>query len=454
MLDTSLSRSVVDFDALRRREFARLDDSGIAYLDFAASALYGDSQVASHSRRLENGVFGNPHSAHAPSRASSEVLEAARRHALVWFDADPNLYDICFVANTSAALKLVGESYRFHPGRGLVLSADNHNSANGIREYARAADAPIHVLPLASDMRLDDPAGRLVQSARRIGPGLLVFPAQSNFSGVRHDLSLVKTAQDLGFEVLLDAAALGASHRLSLREHPADFLAFSFYKLFGLPTGMGALIVRRGALAGLHRPWFAGGTVAFVSVEHDRHRLVDGHEGFEDGTPNFLDAGAVSDGFGFLAGVDRAALSARMEELTAHFLNGARALRHSNGTRCVQIYGPDTLRARGGIVAFNLLDTEGRPIAYQRAEQRLHEAGVAIRGGCFCNPGAAEQAFGFAGLGVARCLDRLRDDFSIPALQACLGGTHAVGALRLSVGLPTSFQDVDRALAVLENFNR
>ena len=450
MLDGS--RPAFDFAALRAAEFARLDEHNLAYLDFAASGLYGASQVAAYAQRLERGLYGNPHSEHAPSRASADDMDRARQLALAFFGADPAVYELIFTANTSAAIKLVAESYRFGPDRGLVLSADNHNSVMGMREFARAAQAPVHILPLDSELRLEAPAERLAVSARRLGAGLLAFPVQSNFSGVRHELSLVATAQNLGFDVLVDAAGTGAVGGISLADHPAEFLVFSFYKLFGLPTGLGVLIARRDALARLRRPWFAGGTVDFVSVEHDRHQLSAGHHGFEDGTPDFLNIGAVEPGFAFLSQVDRPDLAARLRVLTGYFLDRAMALRHRDGSPLVRLYGPRTLDRRGGTVAFNLTGRDGRPIPYGQVEQRALAHRVAIRGGCFCNPGAAEAAFGLSRLNVPACLNTLRGRFSIAALQDCLGPDHAVGAVRLSVGLPTTTGDLDRALTLLAEF--
>lgn len=441
-----------DFAALRAAEFARLDEQGLAYLDFAASGLYGASQVADYAHRLERGIYGNPHSEHAPSQASTRDIDRARQLALAFFGADPAIYDLVFTANTSAAIKLVAESYAFGPGRGLVLAADNHNSVNGMREYARAAGAPVHILPLDDELRLEAPAERLTISARRLGAGLLAFPVQSNFSGVKHDLGLIEQARALGFDALADAAGTGAQGGVNLARHPAEFLVFSFYKLFGLPTGLGALIVRRDALSRLRRPWFAGGTVDFVSVAHDRHLLSVGHHGFEDGTPNFLNMGAVEPGFAFLARVAPADMAARLGFLTGYFLERAALLRHRDGSPLVHLYGPRTLDRRGGTVAFNLIDRDGRPVPYGQVEQRALAHRVAIRGGCFCNPGAAEAAFGLSGPDVPACLNRLRGEFSISALQACLGPNVAVGALRLSVGLPTTISDLDRALGMMATF--
>lgn len=436
-------------DDLRQREFSRLDEQGIAYLDYAAAGLHSASQAAAYAERLGAGVYGNPHSEHGPSRASEMDLKGARRATLAFFDADPDVYDVCFTANTSAAIKLVAESYAFSPRRGLLLSADNHNSMNGMREYAHRAAAPVGVLPLDHELRLEEPAAYLREFAKFAGDGLFAFPVQSNFSGVRHPLDLVAGAKLLGLDVLIDAAGCCLSGDISLRRHPADFLAFSFYKLFGLPTGVGALIARRDALERLNRPWFAGGTVDFVSVAHDRHQLTRGHAGFEDGTPNFLSAGAILDGFDFISKHDAERLRERLRELASFFITQVQALTYPDGSPLVRIYGPTNMAQRGGTVAFNILRPNGETLPYWLVEHAARDAGVAIRGGCFCNPGAAERAFDFARHDVAGCLDALGGGFTIPKLQQLLGPAATVGALRLSIGTPTVKGDIERAIAVL-----
>ena len=438
-----------DFGAFRATEFARLDAAGIAYLDYAASALYGASQLRAHADRLAHGIFGNPHSEHAASRNSAAAQAAARAATLAFFDADPDIHDVCFTANATAAIKLVAESYPFSSRRGLILSADNHNSVNGVREFAKRAQAPVSVLPLDAELRLDRGAGSLRAAVERQGASLFAFPQQSNFSGVRHDLSLIDEARALGCDVMVDAAAAGPCGGLSLREHAADFVVCSFYKLFGLPTGVGALIAKKSVLASLRRPWFSGGTVEFVSVAHGRHALRTGHEGFEDGTPNFLDLAAVESGFAFLARIPRPALRAHIQALTQHFLTLAATLRHRNGAPLLRLYGPRDMEQRGGVVAFNVLQNDGCVLPYERVESLAREHGVAIRGGCFCNPGAAEKAFGFDTLGVERCFDKLEGSFSIEAFRSCAGRAATVGALRLSVGAPTTHTDIERAVALI-----
>jgi selenocysteine lyase/cysteine desulfurase len=451
MLTHPVSTAEAFFAELRAREFARLDANDIAYLDHAGSALYGESQITAHGAMLARGVFGNPHSDHTASKRSTSAIDAARRLVLRALDAGDD-YLVCFTSNASAAIKLVAEAYPFRRDVSCVLTTDNHNSVNGIREYARRANADVEYLPLRRDLRLDHPEARL----SAIAPGLFAFPAQSNFSGVHHPLSLVATAQSLGFHVLLDAAAFAPAHPISLRTCPADFVALSFYKMFGFPTGVGALVARRDALRVLDRPWFAGGTIAYASVQLRRHQLQALEAGFEDGTPNFLDIAALEAGFAFRDRIGPARQTEHIMSLTAELLDGLGRLRHRSGTNLVRLYGPPDVDRRGGTVAFNVIDkdAEDRCVPYGSVVDRANAAGVHWRGGCFCNPGAAETAFQFDARRMSDCLDSLGDEFSIPGLQRCMGRGVAVGAVRASVGIASNRRDIQRALEVVASFGR
>ena len=118
----------------------------------------------------------------------------------------------------------------------------------------------------------------------------------------------------------------------------------------------------------------------------------------------------------------------------------------------MKLYGPVSLHARGATVAFNVLNADGSTVPYQSVEARAREAGVAVRGGCFCNPGAAERAFEFRRFDLVRALDGLRHGFTPERLRTRLGADATVGAIRLSMGLPTIEKDIDRALGVAESF--
>ncbi len=160
------SRPSRGIDELRASEYARLDARGEVYLDYCGGSLYATSQVEEHQRLLRETVFGNPHSANPTSSAATALVEAARAAVLRFFRAAESEYECIFTANASGALRLVGEAYPFGPGGRFLATADNHNSVNGIREFARAKGASTAYVPLETpDLRVDDDV--LLEPARR-----------------------------------------------------------------------------------------------------------------------------------------------------------------------------------------------------------------------------------------------------------------------------------------------
>ena len=410
---------------IREVELRRVDARGHVYLDHTGAALYPESLLREHAGLLRRRTLGNPHATSPASHAASDDVAEAKQHVLRYFDADPAEWDVAFTAGASAALKLVGESFPWSPRARLVLSADNHNSVNGIREFARRRGARVTYLPLDDELRLAP-----VVWQRAEGPALFAVPAQSNFSGVRHPLSLVAEARDYGYTVLLDAAAFAPTASLSLRTVPADFVAISFYKMFGYPTGIGALIARRESLRQLERPWFGGGTVLSASVAANSHQLKDGAEAFEDGTVNFLAACGVSLGLSFLERIGPQRVSRHVSALCAKLLSGLADLRHCNGRPVIVVYGPRGTHGRGGTIAFNVLRPDGRTLSPDDVLVAAGTHEISLRSGCFCNPGAAECALGENAT------------------------TQRAGALRASLGYGSNAADVNALLHFLEQTYR
>jgi len=225
-------------------------------------------------------------------------------------------------------------------------------------------------------------------------------------------------------------------------------VAISFYKMFGYPTGVGCLLVRKTALPKLRRPWFAGGTVNFATVKGTMHVLSPGEAGFEDGTLNYLSIPAVEIGLRHLEQVGVDLIQTRVRCLTGWLLSNLLALRHGNGRPMVRLYGPVTTVQRGGTVTMNFYDPEGRLLDYRRLEELAGEQRISLRTGCFCNPGAGETAEDLteddmrAGLAEG-------DEISLSRFLQVMQtrGGKSAGALRVSFGLASNFADVERFLA-------
>jgi selenocysteine lyase/cysteine desulfurase len=382
-------------DALRASQYLRLDQQQQIYLDYTGGGLYAESQLRHHMELLQRGVFGNPHSKNPTSLAMTDLVEEARVDVFTYFNASPDEYEVIFTPNASGALKLVGEAYPFAQGGRYLLTFDNHNSVNGIREYARAKGATVTYLPgMVPELRVDP--NRLMDELAQAKPGqpnLFAYPAQSNFSGVQHPLAWIALAQAQGWDVLVDCAAFAPTNRLDLSRWQPDFVPLSFYKIFGYPTGMGCLLARKDALRKLQRPWFAGGTITIASTQDEGwHFLIDGSAGFEDGTINYLNIPAVAISLKHIATIGIETIHERVRCLTGWLLDQLLALRHHNGAPLVRLYGPPNLEMRGSTLTFNLYDPEGRYFDYRRVEALANQSNISLRTGCFCNPGAGETA--------------------------------------------------------------
>ncbi len=155
----------------------------------------------------------------------------------------------------------------------------------------------------------------------------------------------------------------------------------------------------------------------------------------------------MESGLSWVNGIGIEVIHQRVTCLTGWLLGRLAGLRHGNGAPMARIYGPAGSRDRGGTVAFNLLDPGGRVVDERAVARATAAAGISIRTGCFCNPGAGEGAFHLtkahwrtALRGRARTLDQYLDLLGLPS----------GGALRASVGLASNVGDVERFLAFVE----
>ena len=442
-------------DDLRAAEYGRLDAQDQVYLDYTGAGLHAASQIRQHAGLLSEQILGNPHSASPSSTEATRGVEQARHAILEHFNAVGE-YTAIFTQNASAALKLVGESFPFSSQSRLLMTADNHNSVNGIREFALAKGGIVAYAPLTRpDLRIDMTAMvELLAQADPAQNNLLAFPAQSNFSGVKHPLTLIEQARRLGWKVLFDAAAFVPTNHLDLRTASPDFVTVSFYKMFGYPTGVGCLLVRNETLEKLRRPWFGGGTVNFATVQGQMHVLSKGEAGFEDGTLNYMSIPAVGIGLRHLRRVGIETIQKRVNCLTDWLLTRLMEMQHSNGRAMVRLYGPANTTMRGGTVTMNFYDPNGHLIDYRRIEELAGEARISLRTGCFCNPGAGETAEDLNEADMRAGISELGTEVNLQRFLHVMQdrGGKSAGAIRVSTGIASNFADVERFLNFVNGF--
>lgn len=190
------------------------------------------------------------------------------------FATDSNEYSVIFTSGTTASLKLIAESFVYEneeeeKSGTFAYLLDNHTSVLGMRAYAP------NVKYFSQTDIIKALNAKRQQTKANNNNSLFVYPAQSNFSGTKYPLWWIKDiqngalngAKDLkskNWFVLLDAPCLAYNDVLSLSKYKPDFVTVSFYKMFGYPTGVGALLVKNSSAWVLQKTYLGGGTVLMV----------------------------------------------------------------------------------------------------------------------------------------------------------------------------------------------
>lgn len=187
------------------------------------------------------------------------------------FNTNPEEYSIVFTSNATNALKIVAECFDYGervPGT-LVYLENNHTSVLGVRNYSKNTQ----MITCAEAFEIL--SGNDVQSGQETdleSNNCFVYPAQCNFSGTkfplkwinkvhRGELNALVESKSKNWYVILDAAGFVPTNKLDLAKFKPDFVPISFYKIFGYPTGIGALLVRKGSEKVLLKKYYGGGTL-------------------------------------------------------------------------------------------------------------------------------------------------------------------------------------------------
>lgn len=429
-------------EALRRDEFARLDANHETYLDYIGAGI-APLSLLDHSHRVLSGtVFGNPHTG---SKPAERFYESARAGIYRYFRCSPDDYEIIFTPNASAAIRLVAESFPFDAGSELILSKDNHTSVHGIREYAKAKGASVKYIPLTNDLRLVDASmERALDKLDRGYAHLLAFPAQSNATGVLHDLRWIQIAQDRGAMVLCDASAYAPLSGFDGAAYQPDFIPVSFYKIFGYPTGIGCLLAKKSSLTQLNPPAFAGGSVCYFSGPWSPTDRILYHEQgrrFEIGTPNYAAYHAVAHGFELMTRIGHDTVHARANALARWLETQLQQLRHSIKAKnaLCRVYGAPG--SKGATIMLNMFDCYHSIIPHSLVRDAAADLGITVRNGCFCNLGAVQHAT-YVTAGAEHCeLDKKEKIVDCRGFDDAILSKGTCGAIRLSFGMGSTFRD-------------
>ncbi|XP_004529791.1 molybdenum cofactor sulfurase isoform X1 [Ceratitis capitata] len=466
-------------------------DQDNIYLDHAGTTLYPESLVDAAGQVLKENLFCNPHTC----KVTGDIIDQARYRILQHFNTDATEYAVVFTANATAALKLVGECFSFgedeNNSGAFYYCQENHTSVLGMREVVRTNR--LYVLTKDEILKnlyntTNGISEHGINGQGSVGEGdtrkcnsLVVFSAQCNFSGYKMPLETIEAIQkngllvlgtqirgeedgedackDSNFYICLDTASYVASNFLDLRRYKPDFCCISFYKMFGFPSGVGALLVSKRGQAVLNKRFYGGGTINIAMTRLDFHeKRAQFSTRFEDGTLPFLTITSLLEGFRTLErlvpptlqlkSVQR--ISAHVHQLAKYCHDSLAALHHTNGAPLIEFYnydGYDDVALQGGVVTFNVLHDDGSYVGFAEVACIAAVHNVQLRTGCFCNPGACQWFLGLSNADIRKQFE---------AGHVCSDFTDLVdglptGAVRMSFGYMTRASDVDKAVAMIRD---
>ncbi|KAJ2952233.1 hypothetical protein O0L34_g4509 [Tuta absoluta] len=474
---TTLSK-VICYNDMQRitSEFARL--KGRCYLENAGAALYPQSLLQRVNEDLLNNVYMNPHS----DKYTKDCIEQIRYLILRHFNTDPQEYTVIFTSGTTQALKLTVESFQFVNKKQEDLSCgsfvylrDNHTSVLGLREIAADKNAEIVHISHEDFLKYIDPelSYHTINRKENEGNTLVTYPAQSNFNGYKYPLHAIQSIKDGSLNsyikkhlckmnsnwfVLLDAASFVATSKLDLSKYKPDFITFSFYKIFGYPTGLGALLVKNTSAHVLsQKRYFGGGTVDVVlSGEDFNVRRQNLCERFEDGTQAFLAILALKHCFDTMQDLIPKAISDHfMDTISYHTFSLAqdlhkelRKLEHANGVKAAVLYHDSDftdINKQGSIVTFGLMRDDKSFIGYAEFQHMADLFQINVRTGCFCNSGSCQRhlkATNKEMKDMYKAGHKCGDDLDL------ING-KPTGAVRASFSYYNTYEDVDQLMSMI-----
>lgn len=378
------------------------------FLDYAGNTKTDPKVIAINNEFTKNiNKYNNPHTS---INNTQDEINRTRSIILELCGYSSESHCCLFTSGSTNACKLLAEtlnkSYTFN------YLFDNHNSVLGI-----GTQFDINNRKIIESFDLD-----VLKSK-----GIFAYPAESNFNGQLYPLYLDK---DDECYTILDASKYLTTHSMSnLKESNADFIFFTFYKITGLPQGLGVLLVKRSAIHILNKTYFGGGTLDNIIPSTLNYTSRSFDYFYEDGSLPYLNILIAQKAIQIIQPQIKKN-ERNIVELTNYAIISLKFLDY------IVYSNPKN----GSIITFN-----HKTIGHKTIESICKSNNIIIRTGCFCNAG-----------GCAKALKLSDEDLNyfIQNGRKCSDNMDLIdnrhtGACRISIGLFTTKKEIDFILNIL-----
>jgi len=378
------------------------DGQRLIYLDSGATSQKPNSVIDAESNfyRFNNAAVHR--GAHQLAEEATENFENARSIVAEFIGAKSD--EIVFTKSATESINLVAYALteKIKPGDRIVVSEMEHH-ANLVpwQQLAKRTGAELAWFEVTPEGRLDLSN---IEKVITSNTAIVAITHQSNVLGTINPLEqIVKRAEAVGAEVLLDACQSVPHMSVDVRKLGVDYLAFSGHKALG-PTGVGVLWGRN--LESLPPFLFGGSMIENVTMTDAT--WAPAPKKFEAGVPNMAQAIGLGAALNYISKIGLNQIHEHEIFLTKALIAG---LGDING---INIFGPKEIDLRGGVVSFTLDGIHPHDLG-----QFLDSKGIAVRTGHHC---AWPLARKFKVQATTRASLYLYNDLS--DIDALLSGIH------------------------------
>ena len=368
-----------DFPILKRE----IHGHPLAYLDNAATTQKPKCVIDAlvnfyekHNSNISRGVY-------TLAEEATEIYEDGRE-TVAKFIGTADSGKIIFSRGTTESINLVAAAWiqpKLKAGdRIIVTEMEHHSNLVPWQLAAQTSGAELLYWPINLESEKSGIGSldlqkfeEMLKNATKIKRGirLLAVTAVSNVLGTVNPIAeIVKIAHSHGVPVLVDAAQATGRMLIDVARWDCDFLAFSGHKIYG-PTGIGVLYVKNERLEEMQP--FQGGGGMIRQVDRQTSTWADAPQKFEAGTPPVAEVYGLTAAVEYLSDIGMQEIQQHEIELTTH------ALKRFAEFNDLELYGPQDINSRSGVLSFNLRNVHPHDVA-----QVLDESGIGVRAGHHC----------------------------------------------------------------------
>lgn len=366
----------------------------MVYLDYNASTPVDQRVLLAVTGAFE--VYGNPASSHhAVGQAAAERVEEARCRIADFVGCSPQEVVFTSGATEAAVFGLLGVMLGASGRPNIVVSPTEHKAIiEAAKLGARLAGGEVRVVRVDRDGVVDlDDLGRLVDDSVA---AVAVMAANNETGVIAPATPIAAIAERAGALFFVDATQLVGKGPIDAVAALADLMVFSSHKIYG-PKGAGALVASRNVQKSIV-PIASGG---------GQER---GLRGGTQNTPSIVGFGLAAE----LAMKEQASDAARISDLADALLAGLQRRLpdvYVNGGEADRL--PNTLNLR-------FVGADAEAVMASMPE-------ICVSAGSACNSAVPSPSHVLLAMGMS--------------------GTEASESLRISLGRPTTRDEVDVAIA-------